>query len=336
MTATGAPSISVVMAVYNASWCVGRALESVAAQSQTPIEVLVCDDGSTDGTPEWIEQHHGDQVTLLRLPHRNAAAARRVGLQRARGEWLAFMDADDLWRSDKLERQTSFLARHPEVRWLCSDGVLVSADGVLRESWLSDYFEPVRDRVGDLLPALVERCFPLMSSMVVERQAYVDVGGIDPAIVYSHDYDLWLRLAARFPGGVMSDRLTEYLYHPGQLSRRIEERGLDDLAIMRRVERGDLGHAPALRARGARRAAALEFDLALRCFRSARIPEGRGRMWRAAAAGPVRRRLLAWCGAVLPAAALPGLMRSAWLKRVVGSQRRQPPRERQVATGEVR
>lgn len=333
MSAMPNASVSVVLTMYNAAWCVEKALDSIYAQTVPPDQVLACDDGSTDGTADLIERRYGDRATVLRLPHRNAAATRVVGLDRARGEWLAFIDADDVWHPEKLERQMAFLTRHPEVRWLGTDGRFVSAEGVIRESWLSDYFQPVVDRTGDLLPPLLERCFPLMSSMLVERTAYREVGGMNPEIVYSHDYDLWLRLAARYPGGMMSERLVDYLYHPGQLSRRIEDRGLDDLAIMRRIERGALGQRPALRATAALRAAAIEFDLALNCYRSPRISEGRRRLWRAAAAGPLRRRALAVFGALLPAAALPALMRSPWLKQAVTRSRRQPPVHRLETEG---
>ncbi|HTM57398.1 MAG TPA: glycosyltransferase [Candidatus Udaeobacter sp.] len=328
--------VSVVLTVYNATWCVEKALDSVMAQTLPPDEVLVCDDGSTDGTPDLVERRYGPPVTVLRLPHRNASATRSVGLARARSTWLSFMDADDVWHPEKLERQMGFLARHPEVRWCCTDGAFVSAEGVIRESWLSDYFNPVRDRAGDLLMILLQRCFPLMSSMLVYREAYHQVGGINPEIVYSHDYDLWLRLAARYPGGMLSDRLVDYLYHPGQLSRRIEDRGLDDLGIMRRIERGDLGQAPSLRQAAAERAAAIEFDLGLLCFRTGRIPEGRARLRRAAAAGPLRRRMLAFAGAMLPPAALARLMRSPRIKQTVQRTRRRPPVERLETDGDAR
>ena len=328
MNAPRVAPVSVVLAVYNAAWCVEKALDSVAAQTLPPDEVLVCDDGSTDGTADLVERRYPGFATVLRLPHRNAAATRCVGLERARNPWLAFIDADDIWLPGKLERQMAFLARHPELRWVCTDGAFVSAEGVIRESWLSDYFQPVRDLTGDLLPPLLERCFPLMSSMLVNRDAYREVGGMNPDIVYSHDYDLWLRIAARYPAGMMSDRLIEYLYHAGQLSRRIEDRARDDLDIMRRIERGDLGHRPALRRSAAERAAAIEFEIALHCYRSSRIAEGRERLWRAAQAGPLRRRVLAACGAALPAAALPVLMQSPWLKQAVSRSRRHPPVER--------
>jgi hypothetical protein len=320
-----APRVSVVIAAYNAAWCLGRALDSVLAGTVLPAEVLVCDDGSTDGTAELVESRYGPPVRVLRLPHRNSPSARRAGLDAATGDWLAFMDADDVWDPPKLERQLAFLAGHPEVRWICSDGRLFADEGTLRESWLSDYFEPVETRVGDLFPVLVERCFPLMSSVMVERRAYHEVGGIDTAIAYSHDYDLWLRVTARYPGAMLAERLIGYFTHPGQMSRNFENRHLDDLGVMRRVAAGAMGRRPAEQRVAAARAAALEFDLAIACIRSGRRREGRERMWRAAGAGPPRRRAIALAAALAPAWLHPRLMRAGGLKRLVGGARRTPP-----------
>jgi glycosyltransferase involved in cell wall biosynthesis len=316
------PRVSVVLTVYNAAWCIERALDSVFAGTRLPHEVVVCDDGSSDGTADRVERRFGDRVRLMRLPHRNAAAARRDGIAEAAGGWIAFLDADDVWAPEKLERQMAFLAAHPEVRWACTDGWLFSDGGIERESWLSDYFRPVRTMVGDLFPPLLERCFPLMSSMMVERDIYRTVGGIDPAIVHSHDYDLWLRIAARTTGGVLEDRLVGYFTHPGQLSRNLEGRFVDDLGIMRRVASGALGRAPGERRVAAVRAAALEFDLGVACFRSGRRREARERMWRASAAGPVARRLFAIGAALAPGPLLPRIMASDRLKRTFRSLRR--------------
>jgi len=316
--------VSLVLTVYNATWCVEHALDSVLRQSRVPEEILVCDDGSTDGTADLVEQRYGAAVSVLRLPHRNASATRREGLARAGGDWLAFMDADDTWFPDKLERQLDFIARHPDVRMVMSDGVYASAEGVLRESWLSDYFDPVREMVGDLFPPLIERCFPLMSSVMVERSAYREVGGLDPDITYSHDYDLWLRVLARHRGGLMADRLITYYSSPGALSRRYEERYRDDLAIMRRIQRGELGKRPKLQRRAARRAAALEFDLALLCLRTGRNEEAREHLWRAMARGPLRRRLISAAGALAPDWWLTRLLRSRWIKQTAAASRQAP------------
>lgn len=313
--------VSAVFAVYNATWCVERALDSVLGQTAPPYEVIVCDDGSTDGTPELIESTFGNAVTVLRLPHRNASAARAEGLARARGDWLAFVDADDTWVPHKLETQLAYLARHPEVRHISSDGVYVSSDRVLRESWLSDYFNPVRELCGDLFPLLIERCFVLMSSVLVERNAYHEVGGIDPQMVYSHDYDLWMRMWARYPAAVLPDRLITYFWSPNALSRRYEARHRDNLELMRRVERGLLRPEPALRRRAAQRVANLEYDLGLVCLRTGRAAEARAHLWRASRDGPLRRRAISVAGAVLPAWAFRPLSRLAWLKSTVHESR---------------
>ena len=314
--------VSVVVAAYNAAWCIERAVESTLSQGRPPDEVIVADDGSSDGTAGLLERRFGPAVTVLRLAHRNAAAARRVAIERSSGDWIAFLDADDLWRPGKLERQLAFLERHPRVRWLTADGRLVSDAGVLRDSWLADYFDPVVDVTGDLLPPLVERCFPLVSAMLVERGAYDAVGGIDPDIAYSHDYDLWLRLAARYPGGLLAEPLVDYFSGPGTLSRNYEPRFRDDLAIMRRAEKSGLGHGVGIRRVAAERASALEFDIAILAVRAGRLGEARARLRRVLRQGPWERRLVALGGVLLPAGAVGRMVQSAWMKRVVKRARR--------------
>ena len=314
-------SVSVCLAVYNAAWCVERALDSVMAQRDPATEVIVADDGSTDGTPDLVERRYGMRVRVLRLPHRNASAARQSGLAAASSDWLAFLDADDWWNDDKLERQLAFAAKHPEIRWLGSDGPYVAEEGVIRESWLADYFDPVRERVGDLFEPLVRRCFPLMSSMLVAREAYHAVGGMDPKFVYSHDYDLWLRLAARYPGGLMADKLVSYWSHPNALSKSYEARHRDDYELMGRIARGELRAEPEMRQLGAERAGALAFQLGVLCLRSQRVAEGRQFLARAARSGPLRRRLLARAGSLVPGFAVPMLARADVLKRAMRSAR---------------
>ncbi len=320
------PSVSVVMAVYNAAWCVERAIDSVLAQTVPPTEILVCDDGSDDGTPELVERRYGMRVTVMHLQHVNAAAARKYGLTRARGDWLAFLDADDWWEKDKLERQLDYASQHPEVKWISTDGPYVSKQGIERQSWLSDYFEPVRELRGDLLPMLLERCFPLMSSMLVEREAYNAVGGINGSIVYSHDYDLWLRLAARYPGAVMPQSLVAYWTHPGALSKRYEGRYRDDLMLMQQIAAGELRGEPELLSAAAARVASLAFDLGLMCLRSGRSGEGRAFMRLAAAGGPAPRRTMAVLGSHVPNGLVPLLQRLGWLKGIITGLRRKTGR----------
>ncbi len=319
------PTVSAVFAAYNASWCIARAIDSLLEGTVVPDEILVCDDGSTDGMPEYVEDRYGDRVRVLRLPHRNAAAARHDGLAIAKGEWLAFIDADDWWMPEKLERQLEFVARHPQVRWLSTDGDYVSEEGVVKESWLADYFHPPREMIGDLFEPLVHRCFPLMSSMLVERGAYHAVGGIRPDITYSHDYELWLRLAARHPGALMTEKLVHYWFHPSALSRNFDARHRDNLVLMERVAAGDFRAEPELRALGAVRAAGLAYDVGIASIRAGRYDEGRAFLARARRAGPPRRRALASLGAAVPAPLMKPLMQMGWLKKLVLRERPTAP-----------
>jgi hypothetical protein len=314
--------VTLAVTAYNAAWCIERALDSVIAQTRPPDDLLVADDGSTDDTVERIERRYGSRVRVLRLPHGGLTASRKASFEAASGDWIASLDADDLWLPVKLERQIAFLEAHPEVRWCTTDGVYESAEAVIRDSWLSDYFKPVSDRAGDLLPELSQRCFPLVSSMLVNRDAYRAVGGFDTSFRYSQDYDLWLRLAARFPGGICAQPLIRYWSSPGQLSRKVEARFLDDLALMQRLGRGELRDTPELRRVGEQRAGALEYELALMCLKEGRASEARERFRRASNSGRASRRLISGLGAALPGSLLGALGAVGWLRGIAASVRR--------------
>jgi hypothetical protein len=160
-----------------------------------------------------------------------------------------------------------------------------------------------------------------MSSCLVHRETYQAVGGIDPAIIYSHDYDLWLRIAATHPAAVMTERLVHYWYHPGSLSRRLELRHRDNLAIMERIARGELRDDAPSRQLGRERAAGLAFDIALRCLHDGRGEEARRLFARARSTGPLSRRLFAVAGCLLPSPLLPAVRRLSWLKGAVAGSR---------------
>lgn len=314
----GRVRVSALLTCYNAAWCVDRALDGLLAQTRAPDEIVVTDDGSTDDTVGRIVSRLGARVKLLRLPHQGLTRSRAAAFDAASGDWLAMLDADDIWLPEKLERELATAQRHPDARWIVSDAVYVSETGVLRESWLSHYFDPVRELSGDLLPALIERSFVLPSASLVAAEAYRAVGGFDPSFVYSQDYDLFLRLAARFPGVILPDRLARYFATPGGMSSKIEERHRDNLRLMERIESGELRPEPLTRRSGARRVAALAFDIGMICMRSGRNEEARGLLRRAAGRGsPWPRRAVALAGAMLPASLVRAFGRLKWARGAV-------------------
>src|SRR5262249_45951625 len=110
-----APRVSVVIPTYNRSHSVGTAVRSVIDQELAALECIVLDDGSVDDTPAVVSKIEDDRVRYIRRPHAGVAAARNAGVAEARANIIAFLDSDDIWRPEKLQREMDFLDRHPEV-----------------------------------------------------------------------------------------------------------------------------------------------------------------------------------------------------------------------------
>ncbi|MGD0730480.1 MAG: glycosyltransferase family A protein [Terracidiphilus sp.] len=209
-------SISVVIPTYNGSHFIAETLESVFAQTIHPDEVLVIDDGSTDDTAA-IAESFTPQVSVFRRSNQRQAAARNFGAQQATSEWIAFIDHDDLWEPNKLERQMDELARHPEAD-LCYTGlVLLMQQGETA----------IPGRVWDVPPAkdIRKALFSdvpfLPSSVIIRRSTMLAVNGFDPKVCHgSEDYDMWLRLlhsGAKF--AACREPLFQYRRHKGNASR---------------------------------------------------------------------------------------------------------------------
>lgn len=128
--------VSVIMPVHNGAQFLREAIESALAQDYTPVEIIVVDDGSTDATPQILASF-GSRIRHIRQTNSGAAAARNAALQASRGEYLAFLDADDLWLPQKLRVQIDYLGSHPDVDLVASSWKVLSetADAVtLRDS----------------------------------------------------------------------------------------------------------------------------------------------------------------------------------------------------------
>jgi glycosyltransferase involved in cell wall biosynthesis len=167
------PLVSVVMPVYNAEKFLPEALESVLEQDYEPFEVIVVDDGSTDGTPQVVERY--PRVTYIRQENAGASAARNTGIATAAGEWIANVDGDDRVPPSKLSLQMDYLIRHPEV--VCVLG---------RQEWIDPPPWLVRDQVYGELDGI-----PL-NSMVARRDVLLELGGHDDS--HGGDLDVLVRM----------------------------------------------------------------------------------------------------------------------------------------------
>jgi glycosyltransferase involved in cell wall biosynthesis len=214
--------VSVVIPCYNAADYIERALRSVAQQTLPPYEVIVVDDGSTDRTPDIVAGFR-PSVVLLTQPNGGVAAARNAGTQRATGDWIAFLDADDEWGPAKLARQHEVLSAHPDLRWCAANAEVVYAD-VSTTPRLPRVAAKQLSEVGffpDYLDAAFWQVFMQTSGMVIERDLLASVGDFDTTLRGPEDVDLWCRLAFEAPaiGYVEAPSYRYYAAIPGSLGK---------------------------------------------------------------------------------------------------------------------
>jgi glycosyltransferase involved in cell wall biosynthesis len=206
------PLVSAVVPVHNGERFVGEAIESVLAQTHAPLECVVVDDDSTDGTAAVLDGF-GERVVRVASHSRNSAAARNAGVMAARGDLLAFLDADDSWEPAKIERQVELLPGHGLV--YCGLA-LIDRDG--RPLGFAAPPEPSAVLRNTLLnePPFVG----LGSTGLVTRAAFDACGGFDASLKRGEDSDLVWRLAARFPVAAVPEPLTRYRQHAAQKHAR--------------------------------------------------------------------------------------------------------------------
>jgi len=195
-------TVSVVIPAYNVESHIARALDSVLAQTRPPTEIIVVDDGSTDGTAEVI-QRYGPAVRYLHSDHVGAAEARNIGIRAAHGDWIAFLDADDEWLPEKLALQTALLARHPDLVW-CYGNMFVQRVGQTGRTY-SHNPDRIRRALGDAevfddyLQALAAGAPTSCITWVVRHDVLDAVGMFCSELPWAQDADLALRLAYRWP-----------------------------------------------------------------------------------------------------------------------------------------
>ena len=205
------PLVSVVVAAFNAESFIGEAIESVLAQTLRDFELIVVDDGSTDRTPEVVARHRDDSrlVVVRHATNSGHMVALATGCQRARGEYIARLDADDVAHPERLARQVTFLEKHADVALLGSAAVFTDAAG--REFDRFTYpatHTAIRRRLEDA-SAFVH------SSVIMRRHAFESVGGyrLSPRC---EDYDLWFRIVERYQAANLAEFLVRYRVHASQ------------------------------------------------------------------------------------------------------------------------
>ncbi len=208
-------SVSVVIPTFNRVPVLSRALDSVYAQTLAPTEIIVVDDGSRDDTAHFIRRFYPD-VRYVRQSHTGVSGARNRGIREADGEWIAFLDSDDAWDPSKLRRQMESIEREAQRYLLCHTDEIWIRDG-RRVNPKKKH----RKSGGWIFEQCLALCAISPSSAIVHRRVFADVGVFDESLPACEDYDLWLRICARYPVLLVNQPLViKYGGHSDQLSRR--------------------------------------------------------------------------------------------------------------------
>ena len=205
------PEVSVIIPTYNRRAMVREAVASVLAQREANFELIVVDDGSTDGTSEMLADI--DDVTVERIEHRGPAAARNRGVELARAPLIAFLDSDDLWAPDKLHRQLAFMREHPDCA-ISQTAEIWFRDGRRVNPGLRHL-----KRAGDIFLDSLQTCLISPSAVIMKTALFRALGGFDEDLAAAEDYDLWLRILVDQEVGLLDEALvTRRAGHADQLS----------------------------------------------------------------------------------------------------------------------
>ena len=253
-------AVSVVVPTFNRSATIDRALGSVMAQTRPPDEIVVVDDGSTDTTSALVRRDF-PEARVIEQDNRGVSAARNRGIRSSSGDVIAFLDSDDEWLPNKLEKQLAEMTRFPD-RPLChTDEIWIRRGRRVNQM----------DKHKKYGGFIFKRCLPLCvvspSSALLRRSLFESVGLFDESLPACEDYDMWLRITARHPVLYLDEPLiVKYGGHEDQLSRRFW--GMDRFRIRalekilsdpelekndREAARAELQRKTQLYARGARR-----------------------------------------------------------------------------------
>ena len=247
---TGLPLVSVIIPAFNAERFLAEAIDSVLAQDYPELDIIVIDDGSTDATPV-IVAGHGERVRLISQANSGCAAARNAGIRAARGEYVAFLDADDVWWPHKIRTQVDALKQSGH-RMVYSRFVVWAPDAQGRYESAAKVFgtpdHPNRSDcalvTGDTYAQLLLDCIVWTSTVLLEKALLDTAGPFDETLAMGEDYDLWLRLSRITEMLGMEQPTALYRQHGQSITRCVQAVNYEYLVIQRALGKWGEG-APA-------------------------------------------------------------------------------------------
>lgn len=207
------PLISVIIPAHHREDLLLRATRSVLSQTYSPFELILVDDGQTLSR-EFLAKHEFKRARILSQTHQGVAQARNKGIEKSQGEWIAFLDSDDYWLPEKLEKQIEYVRNHQHIK------ILQNREIWFRHNKRANLSKQHIMRSGNLFRDSVDMCVISPSSVMLHKMVLETSGWFDPCMTVCEDYDLWLRITAHFEVGLVEDALTvKFGGHKDQLSR---------------------------------------------------------------------------------------------------------------------
>ncbi len=209
----GVMRVSVIIPTFNRKDFVVEAIESVLTQSVKPYEVIVVDDGSQDGTGELIKQKY-PHIVYIYQENKGVSSARNRGIKEAKGDYIALLDSDDLWKKDKLKKHIEFIEKHPEYRVSQTDEVWI------RNGKFVNPMKKHKKYGGYIFDKCLPLCIVSPSAVIIKKTVFEDYGYFDETMPACEDYDMWLRVSAFEPIGLLEEKLiVKRGGHKDQLSK---------------------------------------------------------------------------------------------------------------------
>ena len=206
-------NISVVIPTFNRRQTIGRSIDSVLNQTLFPSEIIVVDDGSTDGTSDYIQSNF-PSIRLLQQTNKGVSSARNMGIRSSNSDWVALLDSDDEWFPQKLEKQVMTLSQSPDIKFCHTEEIWI------RNGVRVNQMKKHQKYGGHIFYKCLDMCRISPSSVLFHQSILDDVGYFDKDLKVCEDYDLWLRITAKFPVLYIDESLIKkYGGHEDQLSR---------------------------------------------------------------------------------------------------------------------
>ncbi|HSG30394.1 MAG TPA: glycosyltransferase [Thermodesulfobacteriota bacterium] len=220
---TVAPLFTIIIPTFNRKVFIKTAVDSVLNQTYEDFELIIVDDGSVDGTDKLIKEYTDKRIKYFYQENRGVSSARNKGIKESKGEYLSFLDSDDTWVNTKLERTAEYINRFPDIKIFHSNEVWYRNGNLLNQK--------IKHKKPDgyVYPYALPLCCIGMSTAVVKRDLFDEIGMFDQSLPACEDYDLWLRATYKYQVKLIPEPLT--IKHGGRPDQLSSQHSLDKYRI---------------------------------------------------------------------------------------------------------